>query len=344
MKRVQSRLPQPEQLPSGRWRCRVLIDGSRVSFTADDPLTAQQKAMAAKSGAAPQAKKIAPSGKTLGEAMDDYMEMLEHTLSPSTLRGYKSVRENRVPSLIDKPIKDITQAMYQKALDIEKKQLSPKTVRNIWGLIHAVLQQEGIEPPEIKLPQKITNTRPFLDDQQLRLFLVEIRDDPAEIPLLLALHSLRRSEIMGLRWQDIDLAAGTIHIAGAMVHDTTGAMVRKSETKNTSSRRYVRIIIPRLQDLLEAVPDKHGQVVTMPELTIYKHANYACRRAELPEVGIHGLRHTFASLCFFLGIPEKAIMEMGGWSDPTVLRNIYTHLSARQEEAHTAQLRSFFTP
>lgn len=343
MKRISYKLPQPVQLPSGSWRVRVEVDGKRLSFTDPDPLVAQQMALAAKAGVIQAKKEACAKGKTLAQAIDDYLESLSNTLSPSTLRGYRSVRENRVQSLMPLYINDITPSQYQRALDIEKRTLSPKTVRNIWGLIHAVLTAEGLPTPSVKLPQKIKNTRPFLDDQQLKLFLSEIEDDPAEIPLLLALHSLRRSEILGLRWQDVDLKNGIIHVNGSMVYNEYHEKVWKQETKNSGSRRYVRIVIPRLLDLLQSVPDKDGYVTTMPELTIYKHANYACKRADLPAVGIHGLRHTFASLCYHLGMQEKTIMEMGGWSDPTILRDIYTHMSAHKESLETDKLRSFYS-
>lgn len=345
-KRISTKLPKPEQLPSGSWRCRVVveIDGNRVrkTFVAATAQEAQQAAIRAKAGIIDE-EPTSAKGKTLGKAIDSYIASLSNTLSPATLRGYGSIRRTRVQSLMDLPIDSITQAQFQYAMDLEKKTHSAKTCRNIWALLHAVLKAEGIAPPEIKRPQKIVNTRPFLDDQEVKVFLRAIEGDSVEVALLLALHSLRRSELLGLRWQDIDLEKELIHINGSRVYDEVGSLVWKPETKNSSSRRTVQIIIPRLTELLKELPHDSEYIVNNSPVTIYKHANAICKQEGLPEVGIHGLRHTFASLCFFLGIPEKAIMVMGGWSDTTILRNIYTHYSDRQKNIHTEQLRSFYS-
>ena len=57
---------------------------------------------------------------------------------------------------------------------------------------------------------------------------------------------------------------------------------------------------------------------------------------------MHGLRHSFASLCHHIGIPEMECARMGGWSDLGTMRKIYTHLSADQLDDAADQLRRFF--
>ena len=56
----------------------------------------------------------------------------------------------------------------------------------------------------------------------------------------------------------------------------------------------------------------------------------------------HGLRHSFASLCYHLGIPAKIAMQLGGWSDMQTMLRIYTHISQRDIGARVEDLRSFF--
>jgi len=62
----------------------------------------------------------------------------------------------------------------------------------------------------------------------------------------------------------------------------------------------------------------------------------------VPEVGIHGLRHSFASACYFLRIPSKTVMRLGGWSDDGTMNRIYTHLAKKELENDVGALTTFF--
>lgn len=70
--------------------------------------------------------------------------------------------------------------------------------------------------------------------------------------------------------------------------------------------------------------------------------NRICADNQLPEVGIHGLRHSFASLCYHLNVPEKAVMQIGGWANDATMRRIYTHLAQRDMEKNIRSLKDFF--
>ena len=67
-----------------------------------------------------------------------------------------------------------------------------------------------------------------------------------------------------------------------------------------------------------------------------------CRENNLPNVGIHGLRHSFASLAYHLQIPEKIAMEIGGWSDYQTMRKIYTHLSSIDRKKAENKMAEFY--
>ena len=193
----------------------------------------------------------------------------------------------------------------------------------------------------VKLPQVIPNVREFLDADQIPIFLNAVKGRKVEIAALLALSSLRRSEIMALDWNDVDLQNGIIKVTAATVQDANNKMVRKKETKNQTSRRTVPIIQP-LRDALEAVEDKSGPVVTMSLTRMYEHINQVCRENGLPEVGVHGLRHSFASLAYHLKMPEKITMEIGGWANLGTMRNIYTHIAQRDREKYSSSFLDFF--
>jgi integrase len=76
--------------------------------------------------------------------------------------------------------------------------------------------------------------------------------------------------------------------------------------------------------------------------SVNKRINTVCRSAGLPEVGMHGLRHSFASLAYHVGVGELETMRLGGWSDPNTMRRIYRHLSEKDKDAAAQKIAAFF--
>ena len=84
--------------------------------------------------------------------------------------------------------------------------------------------------------------------------------------------------------------------------------------------------------------------MTIGPQTLLRDVNRACNRANIPVVGNHGLRHSFASLCYYLRIPEKQVQEWGGWADYTTMHKIYIRLAASDESKSRDLFASFFQP
>ena len=233
--------------------------------------------------------------------------------SPSTINAYKSYRNTRFTTYLNKRIDSIP---WQRMVNEEAKKVSPKTVHNAWRLVTAALRNAGEEPPNINLPQKVKPERPWLDYEQIGVFLNNIKGKPYELGALLALNGLRRSEILHLTSDDVDTEKGLIYVHGASVVGEGNKLVDKATNKTTSSSRTVHIVIPRINDLIK---DADGRLVTTNPTTLYGSINALCRNNLLPEVGVHGLRHSFASLAYHLRWSEATTMREGGWSDPTVV-------------------------
>lgn len=186
--------PKARRLPSGQWFCRVRIDGKDIGITRPTEKQAVAEAMALKAGI----KQSASSGKTVTRAIDDYIESKSNVLSPSTIRGYRTVQRNRFQPAMYRKISSITEAQWQRFVNDEARVCSAKTLANAWGLVHTVINLETGMSMNIRLPQVIPNEHEFLDVEQVKIFLEAIRGNPAEIPALLALSSLRASEILAL--------------------------------------------------------------------------------------------------------------------------------------------------
>ncbi|MEM5768615.1 MAG: site-specific integrase [Bacillota bacterium] len=336
------KVPKPRKLPSGSWFIQMRLGGESVPVTEAGEKACIKAAQMIKAEYLAGKREKPPEKPpiTLSEAVDNYIAARSNTLSPSTLYGYKTIKRSRFLKVMDTPICDITD--WQSVCNNEAKLCSAKTLHNAWLFLASVLREAGETVPKVTLPQIVREEKEFLDPDQIQKFIKTIRGRPCEIPALLALHSLRRSELLALTWKDIDLKKGVIAVNGAVVLSDKNTYTRKKTTKNTASRRLVPIMIPELKSALDAVENKSGAVVGGHPNTLIKQINKACRDSDLPEVGVHGLRHSFASLAYHLGTPEQITMRLGGWSDHNTMRKIYTHLAQKDITKYENQITNFF--
>lgn len=333
------KVPKARRLPSGSWFCRVRINGKDIPITRNTEKEAVAEAMAIKTGLL-DAKKHS-SKKTVTQAIDDYIEIRKNVLSPSTIRGYRGIQRNRFRQLMNQTIGDISQDQWQRAVSLEAREVNAKTLTNSWRFIASVITETTGQRINIRLPQVIPNERPWLSPEQIQIFVVAIKSTNIEIPALLALSGLRRSELLNLRWVDVDLKNDVLHINGSAVINEQHKLIRKQETKNKTSRRTVPLI-PPLKTALEECAKAEEYVVNMAPYTIYRNINKICKANHLPEVGIHGLRHSFASLAFHLQMPERIAMEIGGWANDQTMHKIYTHLAQEDLKKHAQSFTRFF--
>ena len=341
--------PTAKKLPSGMWFCRVRVGGKDIPITRPTQKQAIAEAMAIKAGI----KDSSRSGsKTVSSAIDDYIAARQNVLSPATIAGYRRIQDLRFQSVMNRDIFKISPAEWQRIVNAEARipsqrdssqRISAKTLKNAWGFLSSVISETTGQQIAVRLPQLVPHQRPWLTAEQIPLFVEAIKGDPIEIPALLALCSLRRSEIINLRWSDIDFQTDTLRVDGAAVYDQDGKLVRKRETKNISSRRTVPMIPPLMEALRASVPVGEYIVTGNPN-AIMKRINRICAAHSLPAVGFHGLRHSFASLAKHLGMPEQAVMEIGGWSDFSTMRKIYTHISKADVNKHASAFTNFFDP
>ena len=321
------KVPTPRKMSSGNWYIQLRLNGQSVSVVASTEKECRDKAALIKAEYRTGKNAIVTGDSiTMGDALSHYIDIKRDVLSPSTIRGYTSIRNNYFASVMDKRIKDIKS--WQSVINAEAKIRSPKTIKNAWRFVCSALKESEIPAPKVTLPQLIPTEHPWLEPNEIKQFVAALEGQPHEIPALLALHSMRRSEIMALTWDKIDLKRGIIKVSGATVFDENNKLVTKRTNKNSSSTRTIPIMIPALRTALEAVENKQGAVVTCNPNTIWARVNRSCRALELPEVGVHGLRHSFASLAYHLGWSEQQTMEIGGWSDTITMHKIYTHLAA----------------
>lgn len=342
---MKKKLPTAQLLPSGMYRCQVTVDGERVSLVDADPDVCQAKAIALKSGMLEEKKK--PQPVTVEKAMEKYIDIRSNVLSPATVRAYKNVSKNYFKQIKSKKLSSVDESVIQNQINLYSKGKSYKTVKNaISFLISVVSEDHPINIKRLKYPQRIPKEHAFLEGDSITKLIDVCRGDVIEIPILLALWlGMRRSEICALEWADINFKDKTVSITKAKVPDENNKYVTKKATKTEKSRRVLNCpdyILNRLRDIQPDENKRTGQIVKMHPNDIYNHLKVICDNNEIPFVGVHGLRHTNASVMLSLGIADKIAMARGGWASKDTMQNIYQHLFKDDKAEADETINNYF--
>ena len=335
------KVPEPRKLKSGSYFIQLRLSGVSIPVTADTAKECKKQAELIKAEHRSGIRKFSKSSRTitLDDAIEGYINSRKEVLSPATIRGYEIIRRNRFQDKKDDKLADIN---WQKTISAEAKKCGPKTLKNAWGLMVSVLGYYDLPVPSVKLPQLVQPEKAWLEPEQIPIFVNAVKGKSFAIPALLALHGLRRSEIYALDWPAINLKKNTVTVKGAVVPDEHHRFVRKETAKNVTSQRTIPIMIPELTALLTAAQAVEQKVVAGSPNSLCKQINRLCEKESLPQVGVHGLRHSFASLGYHLGISEREMMELGGWADTTTMHKIYTHIAKADRLKSENKLADFF--
>ena len=329
------KISKPKKLKSGAYRIRLQLNDKTIMVYGSTEAECKRNALSIKAdhmtGKVIQTK----CNYTVTQAIDKYIK--DHPkLSPSTVCGYRNIQRNVFQAAMPIVADSVN---WQRIIDGDEH--SAKTIKNAWSFIRSVLRHIGIDPPNVRLPQVQSEERQFLQPEQIPIFLDAIHGKSYELAAILGLHSLRRSEIMDITYDDIDTDNDIIHVRGAAVVDEHGKLVHKAENKNASSRRDIPIMIPRLKELVK--DGGSGYVVTINSNNVYRGINRVCAKNNLPLVGVHGLRHSAVSLAYHLRWDEKTSMQIFGYSDYNTMRKIYTHLAEQDKKKNINSMTDFYS-
>ena len=354
------KIPKAVRLPSGIWRIQLRLGGESIPVKAltEKACNAEARYIKAEYLAGRRVREPEPEPEpeppTLGEILDEYIKSCgaadksgQTSRSPATIRGYTIIRDNYFQPYMDRPVRP-DREYWQDLYNSELRRLKAKTLKNGFSLLRTAYKfRFQVEAPLVSTVPVARSERPYLDEDQVKVFVAAAVGHPVEIPALLELHSLRVSEVLGLSWDHVDLRREQLTVRGAVVPNEYNVLVHKDTNKTAASQRTVPIFIPALLDALKSVPASKRRGPVSPYRSpsgIGKAVNAICRSAGLPEVGNHGLRHSFATICFSLGVSDLDCMRLGGWSDYQTMKNIYTHLSEKHQAETAAKLKSFYSP
>jgi len=316
------------KLPSGNYRVQV-FDGKdergklrRTSFTASTAKEAELLALEYQLG---RKRLNKPENMTVGEAIDRYIESKDAVLSPSTIRMYKAIRRIRLQEIINLPLSKITPEAVQREINREAKKYSPKTIRNMHGLLSATIKSYC---PDLilrtTLPQKEKPNIYIPNENDIDLILNEIPDTEMELPVMFAAClGLRRSEVCGLTWDNVDFGKGVITVKQAKVIDSENEFIIKVPKTYAGNRtlKMPQILI----DALKKNPDKTGFLVNINPNVITNRFSDILAKLNIPHFRFHDLRHYYASLMVMLGVPDIYAMNRMGHATANMLKTVYQH-------------------
>lgn len=325
------------QLKSGSIRIQVYVgkddSGKRQykSFTAATRQEAEDLARAWKMTA--DAQPVRKNDPTVSQALEQYIETCRCAgASPSTLCVYAVIRRKSFPLLENIRMSALTLTDIQRQINDRTATVSPKTLRNDIALLHAACKYERPDLifTSLRIPKRQAKEMEIVEDAQLRTLLDALTSDHDMYlaVLLAAVMGLRRSEICGLEWNDIDFKAATMHIQRALVMAEDGSYVVKSP-KTAAGDRVLAVPSSVLAEL-KARRTLTSRVVTLSPNVITERFEHAATRLGIPG-RFHDLRHYHASTMIEVGAPEKYICADMGHASFEMVRRVYGHVKSSQQ-------------
>lgn len=309
-----------KKLPSGNYRVRVFDYSDPTgkkhyrSFTAPTKKEAELLALT-------YTHNDKASKMTFDEAIWAYIYSRESVIAVSTLKEYKRSAKKDFDYISDKDINKITQEDIQILINEHAKTKSAKTIKNIHGLISAVMKMYR---PDFRLkttlPQDDIVEYYVPTDSDIKEIMRYTKEHDPEMYiaiLLAAFGPLRRSEIVGLT--DKEISENNIHIKRAIVNSEKGWTEKKTKTK--AGDRF----IPMPGFVIDEIKGRKGQIVQLKPNMISDRFIDVVKRCNLSHFTFHSLRHYCASYLHAIGMPDIYIMERCGWDSDEPLKKIYRH-------------------
>ncbi len=353
----------------GRWEGRYTAginpeNGKQIFKNVLGKTQAEVKEKLKKALADSQRLDLAKQGKyTVGTWMDVWFEnVAKIKVRPSSHQTYKGYIDNHIkPNIGNIPLEKLTtmelQKFYRKLLTsgrVERveaakqpKGLSAKTVRNINQVISsamdfAIAQKIILENPckAVALPKIEHKEMQTIPAEQLQAFLTEANATGVyEMYYIELATGLRRGELLGLKWEDIDMKQGIIRVRRQVARIDGKIVEAPLKTKN--SYRTVTISQQAIEVLKQQKAKTNDQYVfpspnggpISPD-SVNNMLKRVLERAGIPKVRFHDLRHTFATLALQNGVDIKTVSGMLGHFSAGFTLDTYAHVTtAAQKEA-----------
>lgn len=342
-------MAKAKKLPSGSWTCQVyshteIVDGKEKRkyswFTA--PTRKQAEYLAAEF-MLNKNKRRNPENITVKEAINGYIDAKRNVLSPSTIVGYSSL-EKRAFDEIDIPLAKLNNETLQKYFNLMSTKVSPKTLRNMSGLLSASIYFYSPDfVYRITLPAKSAEEIKIPSNEEIKKLLELSSNTRIHLPILLASGmGLRRSEIAALKISDFNKKDKIITINSAVVRDENKEWITKG-TKTNSGRRSLPIPDYIYSFVYDAAEGKNNDdsLTGMTPSAISSAYNRLLEKIDGNKYNFHSLRHYFASMMLANNVPSKYATKRMGHATDDMLKRVYQHTMKEKDDEVTSTINDF---
>ena len=306
----------------------------------------------------------APAATTLLQAAEELVEGMRsgkvrtksgEIYKPSASRGYEAALRDRVlPALGAKRLADVQRRDVQRLADeMLSEGLDPSTVRNALMPLRVIFRRAiedgdlAVNPTShLRLPAVRGRRERIASPEEAQRLIAAVPERDRAMWATALYAGLRRGELMALRWEDVNLAMGVIHVERS--YDEKGGV--EVEPKSRAGRRTVPIV-GALQEELSGHKARlgrddglvFGSGAGKPFVTsnVWRRAQVAWRRAGIEPIGLHEARHTFASVLIAAGVNAKAITTYMGHASIQTTYDLYGKLMPGSEAEAAALVDAY---
>jgi len=302
---------------------------------------------------------IAPATESLSGYLNDWLGTLSG--KPSTVL----IRERHVrfhigqDAIASVPLGRLRRSHVQTFTDRLARQHAPNTVRGIIGSLRLALRRAvmlgiiAVDPTAgVQLPARSTKRPDVLTQEQARLLVSGTRDDDWHAAwVLMVTIGLRRGEVIGLRWGDVNIEAGTLTVARTATRDSAGDWTIGDSAKTPTAHRTVRLPSVAVDALRRHRVKQVERRLSLGSAWLDSGAVFddgtgahhpkpgrlalafgkALVGLDLPRITPHVLRHTAATNALQAGVPVHAVARMLGHADPAITLRTYAHVLEAME-------------
>lgn len=316
---------------------------------------------------------LEPSKEALAHWLDVWLKTyVAHAVKPYTVDSYTRTCERHIKPMLGRiALSELTALQIQQFYNhlLVEKELSPKTIKNIHGVLHRALQQAvklgmlRFNPSDLCDLPKVTKkeVRPLEEDEIVQ-FLDAIRDHRFGLLFQITLFTgMRQGEVLGLTWDCVDFNANTIFVKQQLQKTKkVGGVYTLVPTKSGRSRMVV--VAPTVMELLKTQKARQQQLqlqagpawdnpwnlVFTNELgghlchvTVYKHFKDVVKELELDEERFHDLRHSYAVVSLESGDDIKTVQMNLGHATASFTLDVYGHVSQRMKQQSADRMEKF---
>ena len=235
-------------------------------------------------------------------------------------------------------------------------------LRNIFGYAYKNKMISENPMDNVEAPKMRKKKVDALSDEQAKVFFEKVKSCPIDLQCILTMlitTGLRRGELVGLKWRDIDTSAGVLHVERGVSY-THGSGVVVSTPKTSSSIRDVPLMPATVDVILRYLDDtkkKHPSTIIKDAYlfhmrddifrpidpnAITRRVKRFMRNSGLPDLSPHDLRHSCATLLLAQGADVKSVQQILGHSDASTTLNFYVKADLQQMRTATDKMAAAF--